>query len=158
MSDFTGAGGAAYMSNRMNWETPQELFDQLDAEFHFTLDAASSDANHKCPKYFTAENSAFNHEWGGGDGILQSSIRQGNRGMGAQMQRRSQPQRHPRRHAPARPHRYTLVPTIHSQPCGGQVPQRPTPVRDERHTGRPGAIPQHDRRNAHRRKMKEGEE
>lgn len=65
MSDFTGAGGAAYMSNRMNWETPQELFDQLDAEFHFTLDAASSDANHKCPKYFTAENSAFNHEWWG---------------------------------------------------------------------------------------------
>lgn len=94
---------------------------------------------------------------GGGDGILQSAIRQGNRGMGAQMQRRSQPQRHPRRHAPARSHRHTLVPTIHSQPCGGQVPQRPTPVRDERHTGRPGAIPQHDRRNAHRRKMKEGE-
>ena len=157
MSDFTGAGGAAYMSNRMNWETPQELFDQLDAEFHFTLDAASSDANHKCPKYFTAENSAFNHEWGGGEGILQSAIRQGNRGMGAQMQRRSQPQRHPRRHAPARSHRHTLVPTIHPQPCGGQVPQRPTSVRDERHTGRPGTIPQHDRRNAHRRKMKEGE-
>lgn len=109
MSDFTGAGGAAYMSNRMDWETPQELFDQLDAEFHFTLDAASSDANHKCPKYFTAENSAFNHEWGG-DGILQSSIRQSNRGVGAQMQYGGQPQRHPRRHAPARPHRHSMVP------------------------------------------------
>ncbi|EFE88166.1 prophage L54a, N-6-adenine-methyltransferase [Bifidobacterium breve DSM 20213 = JCM 1192] len=66
MSDFTGAGGAAYMSNRMNWETPQELFDQLDAEFHFTLDAASSATNHKCQKYYTAEDSAFDHEWGGG--------------------------------------------------------------------------------------------
>lgn len=157
MSDFTGAGGAAYMSNRMDWETPTDLFSKLDDEFHFTLDAASSATNHKCQKYYTAEDSAFDHEWGGGDGILQSAIRQGNRGMGAQMQRRSQPQRHPRRHAPARSHRHTLVPTIHSQPCGGQVPQRPTPVRDERHTGRPGAIPQHDRRNAHRRKMKEGE-
>lgn len=156
MSDFTGAGGAAYMSNRMDWETPTDLFSKLDDEFHFTLDAASSATNHKCQKYYTAEDSAFDHEWGG-DGILQSAIRQGNRGMGAQMQRRSQPQRHPRRHAPARSHRHTLVPTIHSQPCGGQVPQRPTPVRDERHTGRPGAIPQHDRRNAHRRKMKEGE-
>lgn len=66
MSDFTGAGGAAYMSNRMNWETPQELFDQLDAEFHFTLDAASSATNHKCQKYYTVEDSAFDHEWGGG--------------------------------------------------------------------------------------------
>lgn len=94
---------------------------------------------------------------GGGDGILQSPIRQDDHGMGTQMQHGSQPQRHPRRHAPARPHRHTLVPTIHPQPCGGQVPQRPTPVRDERHTGRPGAIPKHDRRNAHRRKMKEGE-
>ena len=45
------------MSNRMNWETPQELFDQLDAEFHFTLDAASSATNHKCQKYYTAEDS-----------------------------------------------------------------------------------------------------
>lgn len=41
--------------------------------------------------------------------------------------------------------------------CGGQIPQRPTAVRDERHAGRPGAIPKHDRRNAHWRKMKEGE-
>lgn len=157
MSDFTGAGGAAYMSNRMDWETPQELFDQLDAEFHFTMDAASSDANHKCPKYFTAENSAFNHAWGGGDGFLQSAIRQSDPGVGTQMQYGGQPQRHSRRHAATSPHRYSMVPTVHSQPCGGQVPQRPTPVRDERHTGRPGAIPQHDRRNAHRRKMKEGE-
>ena len=157
MSDFTGAGGAAYMSNRMNWETPQELFDQLDAEFHFTPPAARSAPNPKPQTPQTAADPASAPARRGGDGILQSSIRQGNRGMGAQMQRRSQPQRHPRRHAPARSHRHTLVPTIHSQPCGGQVPQRPTPVRDERHTGRPGAIPQHDRRNAHRRKMKEGE-
>lgn len=65
MNGFTGSGGAAYSSDRMDWETPQELFDQLDAEFHFTLDAASSDANHKCKKYYTRENSAFDHSWGG---------------------------------------------------------------------------------------------
>lgn len=157
MSDFTDAGGAAYMSNRMDWETPTDLFSKLDDEFHFTLDAAASATNHKCQKYYTAEDSAFDHAWGGGDGILQSPIRQGDRGVGAQVQHGGQPQGHDRRHAPARPHRHTLVPTIHPQPCGGQVPQRPTPVRDERHTGRPGAIPKHDRRNAHRRKMKEGE-
>ena len=65
MSDFTGSGGAAYMSNRMDWETPTDLFSKLDDEFHFTLDAASSATNHKCQKYYTAEDSAFDHEWGG---------------------------------------------------------------------------------------------
>lgn len=90
MSDFTGSGGAAYMSNRMDWETPTDLFAKLDDEFGFTLDAAASASNHKCAKYYTAEDSAFDHEWGG-DGILQSAIRQGDRGMGTQMQYGSQP-------------------------------------------------------------------
>ena len=53
------------MSNRMDWETPTGLFSKLDDEFHFTLDAASSATNHKCQKYYTAEDSAFDHEWGG---------------------------------------------------------------------------------------------
>nr|UVX39255.1 MAG: DNA N-6-adenine-methyltransferase [Bacteriophage sp.] len=64
-NNFTNAGGAAYMSDRMDWETPTDLFAELDKEFHFTLDAASSETNHKCPEYYTAENSAFDHEWGG---------------------------------------------------------------------------------------------
>lgn len=136
-------------------EPPADLFSRLDNEFHFTLDAASSESNHKCSKYYTAGNSAFNHEWGG-DGILQSAIWQGNLGMGAQVQHGSQPQRHPRRHAAAGSHGYPLVPTVHSRPCGGQVPQRATAVRSERHTGRAGTISKHDRRNAHRGKIKEG--
>lgn len=65
MSGFTDSGGAAYMSNRMDWETPADLFSKLDNEFHFTLDAAGSTTNHKCQKYYTAEDSAFDHEWGG---------------------------------------------------------------------------------------------
>lgn len=64
-NSFTASGGAAYMSNRMDWETPTDLFDELDAEFHFTLDAASSETNHKCQKYYTVEDSAFDHEWTG---------------------------------------------------------------------------------------------
>lgn len=64
-NSFTTSGDAAYMSNRMDWETPSSLFAQPDAEFHFTLDAASNGTNHKCPKYYTAEDSAFEHEWGG---------------------------------------------------------------------------------------------
>ena len=64
-NSFPATGGAAYMSNRTDWETPTDLFASLDDEFHFTLDAASSETNHKCPKHYTLENSAFNHEGGG---------------------------------------------------------------------------------------------
>ena len=32
-------------------ETPQDLFDQLNAEFHFGLDAAADEANHKCDRW-----------------------------------------------------------------------------------------------------------
>ena len=60
----TSADGTAYMSNRMDWETPTDLFVKLDDESHFTLDAASSEPNHKRQKYHTLEDSAFDHEWG----------------------------------------------------------------------------------------------
>jgi phage N-6-adenine-methyltransferase len=33
------------------WETPQDLFDLLDKEFHFTLDAAASVNNTKCDRF-----------------------------------------------------------------------------------------------------------
>ena len=33
------------------WETPQALFDELDAEFHFTLDCAATEANRKCENW-----------------------------------------------------------------------------------------------------------
>ena len=33
--------------------TPQEFFDELDKEFHFTLDPCANDDNHKCKKYYT---------------------------------------------------------------------------------------------------------
>lgn len=120
-SDFTGPGGAAYMSDRMDWETPADLFAKLDDEFGFTLDAAASASNHKCAKYYTAEDSAFDHEWGGGDGILQSAIRQSDRAVGAQVQYGGKPQVHDRRHAAASPYRYALVAPVYPQSCRGQI-------------------------------------
>ena len=47
------------------WETPQWLFDQLDAEFHFTIDAAADDQNHKCERYYTVKDDALTQKWGG---------------------------------------------------------------------------------------------
>ena len=34
------------------WATPQAFFDELNREFHFTLDPCANDENHKCDKYF----------------------------------------------------------------------------------------------------------
>lgn len=55
---------ALFSSDKNFWETPQKLFDELDAEFHFTLDAAASDENHKCARYFTQSDDGLRQNWG----------------------------------------------------------------------------------------------
>lgn len=47
------------------WETPQELFEKLDGEFHFTLDACATHENAKCKRYFTERDNALVQDWGG---------------------------------------------------------------------------------------------
>ena len=37
------------------WSTPQKFYDELDKEFHFTLDPCATKENHKCEKYYTKE-------------------------------------------------------------------------------------------------------
>lgn len=54
-----------YSGKSDEWTTPPELFNKLDAEFNFTLDAAASDNNHLCKKYFTASDDALSRSWGG---------------------------------------------------------------------------------------------
>lgn len=56
---------ALLSSKKMDWCTPQDFFDKLDAEFHFTLDAASSDKNAKCKKHFTILDDGLSQDWGG---------------------------------------------------------------------------------------------
>lgn len=55
---------ALFSSDKNFWETPQRLFDELDAEFHFTLDVAASDENHKCARYFTQNDDGLRQNWG----------------------------------------------------------------------------------------------
>jgi phage N-6-adenine-methyltransferase len=45
--------------------TPKPLFLQLDAEFHFTLDACASEDNHLVERYFTYEIDALQQRWDG---------------------------------------------------------------------------------------------
>ena len=47
------------------WSTPQDFFDQLDNEFHFTLDPCADEANHKCERYFTSEQDGLKQDWSG---------------------------------------------------------------------------------------------
>lgn len=43
--------------------TPDALFQQLDEEFHFTLDAAASSLNAKCPKFYTEADDSLHQPW-----------------------------------------------------------------------------------------------
>lgn len=56
---------ALFSSARGDWETPQHLFDALNAEFGFTLDAAASDENAKCDVYLTELSDSLRWDWSG---------------------------------------------------------------------------------------------
>lgn len=45
------------------WSTDPVIFNALDREFNFSLDAAANDNNHKCDLYFTKENNALDEDW-----------------------------------------------------------------------------------------------
>lgn len=47
------------------WETPQDFFDALKEEFHFTLDACALPENAKVEKYFTPDQDGLRQEWTG---------------------------------------------------------------------------------------------
>lgn len=52
------------------WATPQDFFDRLDAEFHFTLDPCALPDNAKCSKFFTPEDDGLLQDWGGAHRLL----------------------------------------------------------------------------------------
>ncbi|MBR8661146.1 adenine methyltransferase [Brevibacillus sp. NL20B1] len=45
------------------WPTPQDFFDELNREFHFTLDPCATHDNAKCSTYFTKEDDGLVQEW-----------------------------------------------------------------------------------------------
>lgn len=52
-------------SESAEWETPQELFDKLDAEYHFDVDVCATQENAKCARYYTREDDGLIQEWHG---------------------------------------------------------------------------------------------
>lgn len=54
-----------FSSNTDLWETPQDFFDKLDAEFHFDLDVCAIPENAKCVNYYTPEQDGLLQAWKG---------------------------------------------------------------------------------------------
>lgn len=48
-----------------DWGTPQALYDNLDAEFHFEIDLCANEVNHKHPRYWTIEDDSLAQSWDG---------------------------------------------------------------------------------------------
>lgn len=52
-----------FSSKNDEWETPQDLFDELNKEFNFDLDVCATKENAKCKIYFDKETNGLNHPW-----------------------------------------------------------------------------------------------
>lgn len=71
-----------FSSEKQDWETPQWLFDELDQEFNFTLDVASSDKNFKCDKHYTKLENGLIQDWTNETVWCNPPYRQRNRQVG----------------------------------------------------------------------------
>ena len=56
---------ALFSSATDDWATPEDIFQDLDKEFHFTLDPCADTSNHKCEKYFDKAVDGLSQNWGG---------------------------------------------------------------------------------------------
>jgi phage N-6-adenine-methyltransferase len=46
-----------------DWATPTDLFNLLDDEFRFNVDACAAEWNYKCEKYYTKEDDSLTKNW-----------------------------------------------------------------------------------------------
>jgi phage N-6-adenine-methyltransferase len=56
---------ALYSSKSSRWETPPELFEKLDQEFHFTVDTCAEQHNRKCRRFFSPRIDGLRRSWAG---------------------------------------------------------------------------------------------
>src|SRR3954465_2308211 len=60
-----GFSPALYSSRSEDWATPWELFDELNREFHFSLDPCATVLNAKCPSFFSKTTDGLRQDWSG---------------------------------------------------------------------------------------------
>lgn len=56
---------ALFTSTSDDWETPEQTFNTLDAEFHFEVDVCATEHNSKCKVFFRPEIDGLKQEWRG---------------------------------------------------------------------------------------------
>lgn len=54
-----------FSSATCEWATPQDLFDELDAQYRFELDVCATPENAKCARYFTRDDDGLAQTWEG---------------------------------------------------------------------------------------------
>ena len=59
--DFKGV----WSSDTDEWATPDDLFNRLNSEFRFNLDACATSDNTKCDDFFTKEQNGLIQSWAG---------------------------------------------------------------------------------------------
>lgn len=52
-----------FTSDKNYWETPKDFFNELNKEFNFDLDVASTHENAKTDRHFTEEDDGLNQDW-----------------------------------------------------------------------------------------------
>lgn len=53
-----------FSSTSDEWATPQNLFDQLNAEFDFEIDLAATAENTKCSSFYSLQLDSLSQHWG----------------------------------------------------------------------------------------------
>ena len=61
MADFK----TRFSSKKQDFETPDNLFNLLNDEFHFTLDVCANSDNKKCKRYFSEQQNGLVQKWEG---------------------------------------------------------------------------------------------
>ena len=54
-----------FSTGQDEYSTPQDLYDDLNKKYKFTLDPCSTHENHKCEKYYTKAEDGLKQNWGG---------------------------------------------------------------------------------------------
>jgi DNA adenine methylase len=60
MADFNNK----FETKKNDWETPDDLFEEINKEFRFTLDAAADAENTKTTRFFSKEENSLTQDWG----------------------------------------------------------------------------------------------
>ena len=54
-----------FSSEKMDWGTPRDLFEELHGEFRFSIDVCAHERNAKLPRYWSPDNDGLAKDWSG---------------------------------------------------------------------------------------------